>query len=442
MFPGFYLDLYKVVQPWERKSYGKISEALVIGRLAESQKNGLLSQGGLLGYALQKSDSVADMEKQYRIYTEKLPYTKFSTYKSITGFQAFLYGLVDKATHLTNDANLNLFRFINSVLLSASLAFILVFIFYYFGFFAYLSALFAIIFSICLTAMGFNLFFCLWAFYFPMIVMMFILSYEDITGKFSQRTASLLICSSIFIKCLFNGFDFITTILIMTIVPLFFFMIRNKWSVRMFFRRIIILSTAAVAGVILNMIFLAVQISVHKNSVNAGVNHLIKSFYKRTGGIHNNFDFDPLVTKSLNASVSDALNNQFAGIAYRVDWIPGIINTRFAAFHLNYANLIVIFAVATALLLLFIKQFPPTGSRRNVLGLIGMSWVSFLAPISWYVIFKAHAYIHVSLDLLAWYMPFAIFGAAIIGLLIKALYFFICQHSRWAGKYNHNSGKG
>jgi hypothetical protein len=424
MFPGFFLDFYKVVNPREAKNYGKISEALVVGRLAESQKNGLFSDGGFVGYALMNNDSVNIPENQYRIYIEKLPYSSFGAYKTTSGFQALVFGLIDKATNFSNNNNLKFFRFINSVLLSLSLAIILLFIFYYTGFLAYLSSLFAIIFSICLTALGPNLFFGLWALYFPLILVLVILSYEDIYGKYSQKKALLLIFTGIFIKCLFNGFEFITTILIMMMVPLFFFMIRNDWPARVFIRRILLYSSIAIAAVILNMIIISAQISVYEKTADAGVNHLIKSFFKRTSGIHGNFDFNSLVIHSLNASASDAINNQLRGVAYRVDWIPGILNTNHLSLNLTYTNLIIIFALSSFLLLLLLKYFQKAGFRKSVRGFLLMTWVSFLAPLSWYVIFKAHAYIHVSLDLLAWYLPFAIFGAAVTGLLIKALFLF------------------
>lgn len=436
MLPGFYLDYYKVPQPRETKSYGKISESLVVGRLAESQKNGLFSEGVFLGFAMKKSGSVNIPESQYQIYVEKLPYSSFGTYKTITGFQAFLFGLIDKASNFSNSNNLKFFLFINSVLLSLSLAFILLFIYYYTGLLAYLFSLFAIVFSICLTAMGPNMFFSVWAFYLPLILMLFILSYEDITGKYSQRKAILLIFTGIFIKCLFNGFEFITTILIMMMVPLFFFMIKNRWPARLFIRRLLLYSIVAIIGVILNMIILSVQISLYENSTDAGINHILKSYNKRTSGDPKNYNFDPQVIKSLNASVADAIKTQLKGIAYRLNWKPGIVKASKGPWNITYKNLIVIFAFSSLLLIILIKYFSDERLRRTVWGFTLMTWVSFLAPLSWYVIFKAHAFVHVFLDLLAWYLPFVIFGASIIGLLIKALVKCIYHFSVRASQYN------
>jgi hypothetical protein len=55
------------------------------------------------------------------------------------------------------------------------------------------------------------------------------------------------------------------------------------------------------------------------------------------------------------------------------------------------------------------------------LALVGATWFSILAPLSWFVIFKAHAYVHPHMDYIAWHMPFVLFGAAVLGLAGKVV---------------------
>jgi hypothetical protein len=49
-------------------------------------------------------------------------------------------------------------------------------------------------------------------------------------------------------------------------------------------------------------------------------------------------------------------------------------------------------------------------------------WFSLLAPLSWFVIFKAHSYIHTHMNFIVWQMPFTFFGFAACGLLVERFF--------------------
>jgi hypothetical protein len=49
--------------------------------------------------------------------------------------------------------------------------------------------------------------------------------------------------------------------------------------------------------------------------------------------------------------------------------------------------------------------------------LLAATWFSLLAPLSWFVLFKAHSYIHTQINFILWQMPFTIFGFAFCGLV-------------------------
>lgn len=79
----------------------------------------------------------------------------------------------------------------------------------------------------------------------------------------------------------------------------------------------------------------------------------------------------------------------------------------------RFAQLIAAFGVATLLLIgIGLRDTP---ERRVSLGLIAATWFSLLAPLSWFVIFKAHSHIHVGMNQIAWHMPYVLFGFAIVG---------------------------
>jgi hypothetical protein len=60
--------------------------------------------------------------------------------------------------------------------------------------------------------------------------------------------------------------------------------------------------------------------------------------------------------------------------------------------------------------------------KQKKLALIAATWFSILAPLSWYIIFKAHSFIHTHLNNILWQMPFVLFGFAVCGLAIKDLW--------------------
>jgi len=63
-----------------------------------------------------------------------------------------------------------------------------------------------------------------------------------------------------------------------------------------------------------------------------------------------------------------------------------------------------------------IRQYP--SFRRQQIALTAMLWVSFLAPLSWLVIFKGHAYVHLHMDPIVWHQPFLLLGAALTGSML------------------------
>ena len=81
---------------------------------------------------------------------------------------------------------------------------------------------------------------------------------------------------------------------------------------------------------------------------------------------------------------------------------------------IRYIYLIVLFIAMSVLLFLRGRKMM-TERRQQDLALIWTTWFSILAPLSWYVIFKAHSYIHTHMSFLLWQMPFTFFGFAVFG---------------------------
>jgi hypothetical protein len=79
----------------------------------------------------------------------------------------------------------------------------------------------------------------------------------------------------------------------------------------------------------------------------------------------------------------------------------------------------IIFSLVAAWLMW--KSIDPSFKRKSQ-AFLGMTWFSLLAPLSWFIVFKAHAYIHLNLDYFVWQAPFTILGFALSGWAISQTY--------------------
>jgi hypothetical protein len=81
----------------------------------------------------------------------------------------------------------------------------------------------------------------------------------------------------------------------------------------------------------------------------------------------------------------------------------------------SFVQCICVLIIATIFILLKYKS-------KKTLGLTITLWVSILAPLSWFTIFKSHSFIHTHMNFIVWYMPFMLLGYVLIGNCVS--YFF------------------
>ena len=117
--------------------------------------------------------------------------------------------------------------------------------------------------------------------------------------------------------------------------------------------------------------------------------------------------------QSLTVPVSSILSTYLSGSYLtpgRLPWLPD-------GWRIPYAFFAVALATATALVVL--------GRRarrfgRKVVAAHVAAWFSLLCPLSWFVVFKAHCYIHEHLDFLVWELPFVPFAMAAVFMTVSA----------------------
>ena len=120
-----------------------------------------------------------------------------------------------------------LFHALTSLFSAIAVTAIIVWFYLEFGLTIALFVLVWAVFSQWLVVFGRNLWWSLWAFYLPIAVIMYYLKFKWLQMNISRSTFGVLVFITIFIKCLFNGYEYISTTLVMMVVPFVYYSIVN-----------------------------------------------------------------------------------------------------------------------------------------------------------------------------------------------------------------------
>lgn len=422
LFIGFYSNLWQVAKQNWFDTHQKDTESYIMGRMVKSRQDGIFSNGGLNGWGTaRKSDAdwipPTERTPQYTAYLHNLTFENFSTYNSQPGGQGMIFSLLDRLMPFSQHSKLNLFYIITALLSSIAITFIINWFYEEFGLLTAFFVLGSALLSHWITVFGKNLWWSLWAFYLPMIVVLYYLKNHRDSEKLQISKLGLLIFIAVSIKCFINGYEYITTTLIMMITPCIYYAILDRWNKVQCLKWTFAVSIGSGVAIILSIMMLCFQIGAVKGGFVDGIEHVIWSFGKRTYGEAE--DFPPIYAASLEAGtigvVITYLNGVFFDLNNYLSIKEGFVSN--TIFKIRYYYLIVLFIVTTFLIFINRKKMIDERLQQST-ALFWMTWFSILAPISWFVVFKAHSYIHTHMSFLLWQMPFTLYGFALIGFMI------------------------
>ena len=420
LFSGFYYNSFNTIKSesdWDH--FRKVTEFMVIAKLAVSEEEGVFYKGGLTGVINEVPKKADAFDYTYQVYEEHIVIDKeqFSTYNSLIGGQAITFALLGKILPLSNSNKLRFFWVITVLGLSIVLTALLLWIKNKFGIVPAFLTLLMLMSSYWLTLFGKNLWWSLWNFYLPLVALLFFFDRND-SSEGELKKLFLISFVALFIKCFFSGYEYITTSVIMAACALIFYTVRNNWSLGEFVKKGLVFTAGTLAAVLLSFIILVLQITSITGSLSDGVNHIIHSFQKRTSG--DGAGIDPIYTESLEASMPEVLQTYWNGVAFD---FTSFFSPFWDSFMLvDFGELILLFAFFSALLM-WQKNKPSTSSliQSNVKALIMTTWFSLLAPLSWFTLFKGHSFIHTHMNFIVWYMPFVILGFAVVSVSLSVI---------------------
>jgi hypothetical protein len=422
LFAGLRWNTWRTVPQETFDDFQVAWEGFIVGRMVKTSRDGLFSAGGLPG--LIGPDAVSpDIENpnyrfQYEAYNNSLSFQSFSPYQSQIGGQGMVFGLLNLMVPLSPPDKLALFHGLTALLSAVVLGVILSWIYREFGLLPALIATIATALSQWLTLFGKNLWWSLWAFYLPLVIVGWYLSRREWKKGLRLRAYALVVFAAVLVKCFFNGYEYITTTLVMMTVPFAYYAFREKTGWRPFCTGICTAAAASLLAILASMAALCVQIAAVQGSLTQGVEHIIFSLLRRSYADPQMFPAD--YTPGLTASPVDVVFIYLKGIYLDVNnyipapnaWIANYV------FQIRYIHLILLFAAASAVLLFLIKTKRAAGVHPAGAALIAAAGFSLLAPLSWLVIFKAHSYVHTFMNNLVWQMPFTLLGFALCGLTL------------------------
>lgn len=415
-FSGFMFNPLQVL--FKNKTLSTQAETLVIGRLVKSRADGIFSGGGLCGRCFEKPGDSVIYDNQYIAYKENHPCNFFVPYLSQIGFHAAVYSMIDKISPFSPDTNLWIIRSFKTATLAMVMSLIVLWFFLEFGLLSAIFVMLGIFLTPWFTYLGKDIWFCVWTNFLPFLVALFVLRREHDLHRPSEKKIIMFASLAILINFIFNGYEWVSTTLIMAAIPFFYYWRKDDWPFKKLFRRIAWLAVGGLVSIAATFSVLIFQISQVKGSLSEGVDWLIFSFLKRSYGSPESMP--EVYAKQIDHSLSEVFNRYFNATAFK---IPAFVTGTLHWFPQKISFLFVIFIFLVCSFLIhykgnLLKLMP--GKKKLLENLSITTWISILAPFSWFLIFKGHAYSHAHINYITWFMPFCLFGLAMVGAIISS----------------------
>ena len=407
----FYSNLFGVLD----KNFQKDDEELIFARLLSSENNGILEHSGLVGTYGKWNHLNNNQEKLYynrTIINENL----YIPYQSQIGGQAMIYSVLGLHLPYDNLTKYAIFQFITASLSALVFLFFLIWTKRHFGIITFINTLFFIVLSFWIILFSNKLWWNLWSFYLPFVFMLFYLDKNNI-NQISSKKLFFYSFLLVFIKCFINGYEYISTTLIMFTMPILFYYIFHQWKIKKTFQLFLKMVLGAISGFLVSVGILIFQISklTKKEGNMNGFEYIYDTLLRRTYDIPSKYKNIEYIN-SMKSTAWEVIQLYLNGSAFKYKTGDG------SKYEISFMMVIVFFLCITVFYLYFKTKNPMfIGTKNNFNALIITFWVSIIAPLSWFILFKSHSYIHIHMNFIVWYMPFALLGYVLLGYLFSVM---------------------
>lgn len=402
---SYAFNLFKVSTYSDFNEFDKFDELFMIDRLYTSKKEGVFSYSGLPHHIRKDTTSIKDIIEPHNEAflsggeIEGSP----DIYMSQPGGQGIIYSLIQKLNPADNSVTLLLVHIFSAVLTALMFVLFLKWTEKRFNIYTMFIVFFLLFISTWINNFAHHIWWVLWSFFLPFIVVLLFMEKESAKGK-SIRMNRLLILLfiSFCIKCFVTGFEFITTTIIAALCPLVYYAIINNDSLKKLTQRVVLSASSILLAVISISCLLIVQIKMLYGSYNIAIDHLLFSFKKRS-------TFEATNTEYVSS---------FSLLKEYMRWYP--FRGELVDFHLRFGGLLTIILFLSVVLYFIVRKYY-SEKMQEVKALLITALLSLLAPLSWLLIFKQHAVIHTHIDPIIFYIPTLLFAFIIVGYTVYLL---------------------
>jgi len=264
--------------------------------------------------------------------------------------------------------------------------------------------------------MGGSLWWSVWTYFIPFLAILLLLEKRHKNPE-NKNDAKLFLglFLAVFMKHLLFGFEFVTTILLAIYPPIIYYFWIEKKSFSSFIIFSIKSGFIALLAVFTQSIILFYQLSVLKGGgILDGLYHIL-FLYKKRGSFESYGDI------TFYDIISKVFDNFFKTNPFNPDLFT--INNIF-----NFLTFFLFTALVAYLIYNFLIEKTFTQEKRKLTGLFIATAFSVLCPLSWYVMFIEHAYIHFHRDVIVWYVPTMLYCFVIIGIAISLIFNRLISH--------------
>ena len=372
------------------------SQPLVFGRMLQME-NHQSAPGGFMGVYTQ---DWSDEQNRYW-YRDNTPVSPqdFQAYTHQTGLQGWAFGVLNKVFSVFEDrgeAREIILYNINSMLFYVATLLVCLAVWRAWGPLSALAWLCAVVFAPWPQRGMKDLYWCLWTWLLPALAGLLLCAVTRRRGK-TPWWCYLLVFAACMVRCM-CGFEFISTFLILCEAPLVYCWAggdRRAWL-----RRMICTGFAAVGGVAAALGAWFIQGVIYFGSA-AG------SWQNLTGAVTSRVSLtDDMVS---DVSVAQVLTRYFVEVDEPL--------LQFGPLTITLKPLIAVTLLGFALCLAVLAL-----RKKPLVVLAGpaLVWVlSLAAPVSWMVLSKAHAYVHVHLVPMLWHFALVPVSCALLVWLVK-----------------------
>jgi hypothetical protein len=380
--------------------YDTTSEALVIGRLTRAAVDGLTSGNADLGTNFDpKRPDVGGIEqyKDQKRYFEDPRLVgsldlRWHSYPSQFGLQGIFFSTIDLINPLPRKWRIGFYHLLASLMSAGALVWIADLLRGRFGWPAFCGFLIPLAIEPMFPALAPNLYWVVGIWFVPMAIAMHLADEEDSRRRFYLITAAFVFFLA---KCL-CGYEFVSTVIVAAAVGCLLGTKESPDRLRRTLGNVAWIVSAGVAG-------FAVAIFAHA---------------AKQGG------FAVIADRAASRITGDSPSLQDELILGKFVSIQSVILRYLEGNDVtlikNFGIVLALFVLVAILALMDKKVIWYLGDDRRKLHICALAFLaSFAAPLSWFVLAKAHSFDHPPMNFILWYLPTIPLGGALAGVALS-----------------------